>query len=172
MTRDNIHKIGGKYCLMVQGQILWSDKSRERINLIQNIYHDYGTQALKILKTGSSKEQNRRIKNLPRNIYRNKNGTYVIQKQIHGERRYFGSFKSLKQAVRVKNQLEQEGWKQSVKPENNHRELPRYVYKLNSGYILIKNNESYGVFKNLEDALAEKSLLIDHNWDYDYIDLV
>ncbi len=172
MRLENVHKIGGKYCLMVDGQILWRDKSLERITLIQNIYNQYGTKALQILKTGTSREQKRKVQQLPRNIYRNKHGNYVIQKQIHGKKKYYGSYHSLKEAIQVKNQLEEEGWKRPIKSDTSRRGLPRYVYRLNKGYILIKDNESYGVFKNLEDALAEKALLIDHNWDYDYIDLV
>ena len=46
-----------------------------------------------------------------KNIYYVKsNGYYVVAKQIHGERRYYGSYKSLEVAREVRDYLESRGW--------------------------------------------------------------
>lgn len=77
-----------------------------------------------------------------RNIYYFKNeGTWYIQKQMHGKRYYYGRFKSLKEAKKYRDYLESNDWNikpktiTKLKEEKNWANSPRYhiakMFKIN-----------------------------------------
>lgn len=43
----------------------------------------------------------------------------------------------------------------------------RYIYPKGKGYEIVKDNENYGTYRRLEDALYERDRLINANWDWD-----
>lgn len=43
-------------------------------------------------------------------IFKNPNNKFVVQKAIDGKTCYFGSYKTLSHAVKVRNRLKEEGW--------------------------------------------------------------
>ena len=47
----------------------------------------------------------------------------------------------------------------------NTKHLYRYIWKINGKYRVVKNNKSYGTFNTLENALLERDLLEDYNWN-------
>lgn len=43
----------------------------------------------------------------------------------------------------------------------------RYIYKNGEGYQIIKNNVDYGTYTNVRDALFDRDLLEQLDWDYE-----
>lgn len=48
-----------------------------------------------------------------------------------------------------------------------YRGFYRYIVKIGDSYGIIKNNERFGTFSTVEDALYERDRLIAVDWDYD-----
>ncbi len=106
-----------------------------------------------------------------RYIHRNQAGFYFIQKDY----KYFCCSSSLKEILEYKKQLEENGWDKSCldyKFRKKHH-LPKYIQQNKSGtYSLKHKGEHYGTFNNLEDAVEERDLLMENDWNYDFVDLV
>ena len=47
----------------------------------------------------------------------------------------------------------------------NTKHLYRYIWKINGKYRVVKYQKSYGTFNTLENALLERDLLEDYNWN-------
>ena len=47
----------------------------------------------------------------------------------------------------------------------NTKHIYRYIWKIKGRYRIVKNNKSYGSFTKLENALLERDILEDYNWD-------
>lgn len=47
----------------------------------------------------------------------------------------------------------------------NTKHIYRYIWKIKGRYRVVKNNKTYGSFTKLENALLERDLLEDYNWD-------
>lgn len=45
-------------------------------------------------------------------IYKSVSGNWYIRKQIDGVKKYFGTFKTLEEAIKERNRLMKEGWEQ------------------------------------------------------------
>lgn len=43
----------------------------------------------------------------------------------------------------------------------------RYIFKYNTGYRILKNNNDYGSYKDVRDALYDRDLLEQLDWDYE-----
>lgn len=102
-------------------------------------------------------------------IYKTKNNTYHIRKTKNGEVNYFGSGKTLIEALMKRDYFEAEGW---VKPSFT----PSYISKTGDGKFVIKRTYwdkdtgsvttiHFGVFSSYEDAEEEVELLKKYDWD-------
>ena len=92
---------------------------------------------------------------------------YKIEKQINGERLYYGSFNSLEQAIQHRDFLEEQQWniKYCRKPRGE-----KYIQKSVSGKYKvskrIKNNQIYyGTFNTIEEAREYRDFLEEHDWN-------
>ena len=117
------------------------------------------------------------------NINRNKyakhiaqiNDKFKVNKTINGKLKFFGSFKYLGNAVRLRDLLIEANWVESAIPE----ELFRDYSSLNRGgeYIVCINNlykvnklidgkqKYFGSFKEKSNAIQLRDLLIENDWD-------
>lgn len=95
-------------------------------------------------------------------------GKYIIQRTFNDEKKYFGSYPSLSIARDVKLALSCAGWPY-VKRNFNKYNLPKYINFKNGFYCIRKGEEYYGFFKNFEDAVIERDMMIDCDWDWDLI---
>lgn len=161
---NNVQRVKGVFRLIWGGEIICKNKSLEYVLLLYQLCYKHDVHVVKMLVQNGVHVKSG---GLPRNISRTKNGTYRITKQINNVRRYFGTYKSLEEAVMVRQQLEECGW--DFKPST--RSLPEYIYNSGDGYIIIRDGESYGTFRSLEAATVERDLLIRFGWEYDYVDL-
>jgi len=99
---------------------------------------------------------------------------YKIEKQINGERLYYGSFNSLEQAMQRRDFLEDHQWdiKYACKPK-----CEKYIQKSVSGKYnvskRINNNQIYyGTFNTLEEAREYRDFLEEHDWNPEYRKIV
>ena len=57
------------------------------------------------------------------NIYYSKQGKhYYIHKMVHGDRRYYGCYKTLKEAIKRRDELREQDWQ--VKGNKRHEYIP------------------------------------------------
>lgn len=104
-------------------------------------------------------------------IYKNKNGSYFI----HRHNKYYCSSKNLDEIIKYRNELEEIGW-DTEKFESSYRKrkkwnLPKYISRTGDKYIICYQHETYGTYKTLEEAVAERDLLMKYDWDYNFVDL-
>ena len=96
-------------------------------------------------------------------ITKNKKGIYIIQKNVNGKMRYYGSFKDYNDAIRVRDKCIKYNWDKNLQPKNPMR----YITKNKGAYVIQKNYTRYGRYHNLSDAMNERDLLVKYDWDYD-----
>jgi len=121
----------------------------------------------------------KRFKHPNRNIYEDKKfGTYRIKKQfiIDGKivNKYYGSFKYLNQAREYRDLCIEKNWDDSLLISNNPtaNNPLKYIHKTRNGNYAISKTDGYksnwyGVYPTLIDAIKERDLLIECDWDYD-----
>lgn len=110
----------------------------------------------------------------PSNIYWNGNKWYISQ-VIHGNREYYGTYKTLTEATEKRNQLAQQGIIKERRGQHrirNHKD--RYIYEYHGRYylkkVVNKKQQHFGVFNTLEEAREERDYLESINWDYSNMD--
>ncbi|WP_143744842.1 hypothetical protein [Methanosphaera cuniculi] len=97
---------------------------------------------------------------------RQNNNTYTIQKNINGKTHYYGTYKTLGEAVEKRDQLKQNNWKQTNKPTPTEM---KYISKHpQGGYIIQKSINGqikyYGKYKTLEEAQKQIQYHIKTGW--------
>ena len=110
----------------------------------------------------------RTFEKLPKYIYQRKNGWFEIRKRIGGVLLYWGSFPTLEEAQLHKAYYLGKKWQ--VNPTFKAK---RHIVKRNNNYMILKTingkTTSYGTFQNIEDAMHERDICIDSDWDIDRI---
>ncbi len=137
------------------------DKSNNKLNNLQFITHAENT---KKGKTFTEKKSA-----LPMYIHMVKS-YYHIQKRINGKNIHFGTFKSLKEALKRRNEIIESNWSIDLKCKKKERELPTNISlsKTKKRFELTKNIQGkmkyYGSYKTLEEAIIRRDELISINW--------
>jgi len=117
-----------------------------------------------IRKKNNSTSERKYIASLP-------NGSYQVGKNFGSKRISYGVFKSLEEAQKHRDFCVAHDWSSDCRrirfPHNNL--LPKYISKSRDRYV-VQKCEGNDVkvrcsFTNLEDALLERDLLIECNWD-------
>lgn len=110
-----------------------------------------------------------RKRTLPRHIHFIHN-RYYIYKNIEGKVTYFGCYDTLEEAVKRRDYMLDNGWSRegiSVKHYRERTEEMKYLTRTGNGrWRITKNNENYGTFKELSDAMDERDYLVSIDWDY------
>lgn len=102
---------------------------------------------------------------------------YEILKTIRGNKKYFGSYETLEDAIMQRNYLVNNNW---GLPEGELAEIPRkegkygkYISKNGDYFIVIKyingKYQKFGVLKSVEDAVILRDALIENDWDINKI---
>lgn len=106
-------------------------------------------------------------------IYKWEKG-YMVNKQIDGKFYYFGNYHSLEKAKKARDYFVDHDWR--IDERFKFMKIPptRYLRKTKAGnYKIVKwlNKKMvyFGTFHNLEDAMLERDLLIECNWDWDIL---
>lgn len=89
---------------------------------------------------------------------------------------HYGSFKDLNQAKEYRDLCIEKEWDEQLMPCNNPLAVNplKYIQKTPSGNYRIEkwiNMEMvhYGTYSNIIDAINERDLLLEHNWDLDKV---
>ncbi len=98
----------------------------------------------------------------------------MIGKQVNDKYFYFGNYQSLEKAKRVRNYFVEHNW--DISERFKFMEIPptRYIRKTRAGnYKIVKwlNGKMvyFGTFHSLEDAMLERDLLVESNWDWEVL---
>ena len=98
----------------------------------------------------------------------------MIGKQINGHFYYFGNYQSLGKAKQARDYFLKNGW--DVKERFKFMKMPptRYIRKTKAGnYKIVKwlNKKMvyFGTFHSLDDAMRERDLLVEFNWDLEVL---
>ena len=97
---------------------------------------------------------------------------FRVSKVIDGRLETFGHYKTLDQAIEVRNFLMENNWDRSVltgkRRQSIRVEKNRYIHKHNDGFTIFKRIDgeliNFGFFDNIEDALEYRDFLEENNW--------
>ena len=97
------------------------------------------------------------------------NPYYIVQKYINGKSKTYGHYKTLDEAVKVRDYYISVDWKKEFRKYNTRKET-RYITLRNGKYIVQKwidgKLSDFGAFNRLEEAQEERDLLVKYDWDY------
>lgn len=101
-----------------------------------------------------------------------KDGFIRLRKSIDGKVYNFGSYKSLGEAMKMRDYFEREGWRECLSERLKYSTKPKYwTYTKTGKYIpqrRINGKIVYGCICNsLDECLAEVELLNECGWDLD-----
>ena len=104
-----------------------------------------------------------------RNIYKNNQGKYFIEKRKNNIRTTYGTYDTFQEAMAARDELIRNGW---VKDENLilEEKIKKYyvnVHNDKTHYNIAKGNKFYGCTSTLEEALWYRDICREHNWQYD-----
>ena len=99
---------------------------------------------------------------------------FMIGKQVNGKYYYFGNYQTLEKAKKVRDYFVEHDW--DISERFKFMDIPptRYLRKTRAGnYKIVKwlngKMEYFGTFHNLEDAMLERDLLVESDWDLDVL---
>lgn len=92
---------------------------------------------------------------------------YNVQKRVEGKYKFFGSAKTLIQALMMRDWVESNNW--TVKYPKQQLCNEKYINKRNSGTYVVEKHINgkqryYGGFNNLEDAIKFRDYCIKKGW--------
>ena len=100
------------------------------------------------------------------------NEGFDVYNRTDGKRKYYAHCKTLIQALMIRDYGIANNWKPFPKIHTS-KTHEKYIHKRHRGYCIIKQIEGrliyFGIYDKLEDAIAERDLLIKYNWDWDKI---
>lgn len=105
-------------------------------------------------------------------IQKTEYGTYRIVKTHYknGKQffKYYGRFKDYNKAIQYRDKCIAANW--NIPPYVNPLKYILEVKNKNSvSYKVRKSGEHYGTFSNLTDAIAERDLLLQYDWDLEKV---
>ena len=103
-----------------------------------------------------------------RNIYKNSQGKYFIEKRKDNVRTYYGVFDTFPEAVEARDELIRNGWvkDEAITLEQKTKKYYRNVHKDETHFNISKSNKFYGCTSTLEEALWYRDMCKEHNWNF------
>ena len=95
------------------------------------------------------------------------NNSYRIMKVIDNKSKYFGTYKTLQEAIYYRDKQIRYNWKLPYPKIYKKDKKMEHIVKNKTGYSIVKDNKYYNSFRKLEHAIAERDLLVKYNWDYE-----
>lgn len=105
----------------------------------------------------------------------NKTGHYIIQKNINGKQIHCGTYHTLEEAIKVRDQLIDNDWDVDFINSLKHssKGVDRYIYKDKCGFVIHKSINGklkyFGRYRSRENARKERDLLEEYGWDEDLL---
>ncbi len=105
-----------------------------------------------------------------KHIHKQKN-KYIITKRIKTKLFYFGTYNTLKDAIKTRDELIKNNWQ---KPKNKLKNIN--IRKIKNGenrYDIRKKQNGilkhFGTYTTLNNAIKTRNELIEHNWQWEEI---
>jgi hypothetical protein len=107
------------------------------------------------------------------NIIKYNNGNYIIQKSIKNKNENFGSYKTLSEAIKIRNLLEEHQWSRTYFNEilyhtESYKNRNIYYDNIKRKYKVLKifNNiqKTFGTYDTLSEARKERDRLNKNGW--------
>ena len=163
----NIGKVGRRYAVYK-----WEDSKC----IIFGIYRTH--RAAKKIKNRLISEKKNDFEYLDK--YREKdtrfiyrvNNYYRVSKSINGELKSFGHYKTLEEAISVRDKLIKNNWDDSflglTRVHRGTNSYNKHIHKTSRGYDVINRIEgeliNFGSFETLEEAISYRDELEENNW--------
>ena len=100
------------------------------------------------------------------------NEGFDVYNRTDGKRKYYAHCKTLIQALMIRDYGVANNWKPFPKIHTSETHEP-YIHKRERGYCIIKQINGkltyFGIYDKIEDAIAERDLLIKFDWDWDNV---
>lgn len=128
-------------------------------------------------ENSSSIEDSSNLDRNTKNIYQH-GKYYNISKSIGGKNCSFGYYKTLEEAIKVRDELELNEWdKTKVNVDFNQgrrkSKYGKYISKIGNYFTINKsidgNLKNFGYYKSLKEATEARDHFVDNGWDYDHI---
>ena len=101
-----------------------------------------------------------------------KDGSYIIKKEINGEYLVFGIFNNLDEAIEKRDELEEYGWPYEENTKNDS-EIETYIHENDGRFIVSKKIKDvdiiFGNFNSLDKAKSFKHKLIENAWNVNFV---
>lgn len=75
----------------------------------------------------------------------------------------YGTFNTLREAITHRDKCIKENWSENLRPDNPLK----YIQKKREKYWIIKDEIIYGIFNNVDEAIYERDLLLECDFDWD-----
>ena len=102
-----------------------------------------------------------------KNIHKNQNGKYYIEKAINNKRLRWGTFNTFQEALEVRDELIKNGWVKVPTLKDKTKEYYVNIHKANRHYCITKKDKFHGSCGTIEEALWYRDLCKEHNWEFD-----
>lgn len=101
-----------------------------------------------------------------------KDGSYIIKKEINEECLIFGIFDNLEDAIEKRDELEEYGWPYEENTADNSK-IEKYISEKDGRFIVSKKIKDvdiiFGNFKSLDKAKSFKRKLIENAWNVNFV---
>ena len=103
-----------------------------------------------------------------KNIYKNSQGKYYIEKVQNKKRTVYGKYDTFQEALEARDELIKNGWVQeeTTKLKQEQQRYYQNVYLHTRHYTVHKKDRFYGSTDTLEKALYYRDICKEHNWEY------
>ena len=99
-----------------------------------------------------------------KNIYKNSNGRYFIEKTINKETIRQGTYDTFQEALEARDELIRNGWVKIPSVEEKQRKYYANIYMKSQHYFISKDSNFYGTVGTIEEAVYYKDICKKHNW--------
>lgn len=167
----HIRKIGNKYRIVKTNVYYGTYNTKEEARQYRDKFKSHNwdkTYADTVIRKNKQKQKQTKTDHPHRYIYRSKN-SYFIQK----DHVYYCTLKTLKEAIRVRNELETHDWDinyalklrktKQKKPAQNIEKLGKKQYRIT------RRGTHYGTYTTLKEAIQIRNQLKTHKWSDEYI---
>lgn len=98
-------------------------------------------------------------------VYKTEYGTYRVRRTFKGKRYSYGTYKTLLEAIKKRDELLSSVWFNMESKKNDKK----FINQIHNGSFVIRKNINgkmvhFGTFHNLEDAKKFRDNCVDHDW--------
>lgn len=100
-----------------------------------------------------------------KNIYKNAQGKYYIQRIRNKERIHYGMYDTFQEALKARDELIRNGWIKEQTEEQKIKEYYRGICVSNNNYYVYRGSKYMGTTTTIEEALLYRDLCKENEWE-------